>query len=82
MSQQRAQVAKNTNGSLVCIRNSAASRTREVIVPFYAALRPHSLNAVLRFGPLTTGDTELLEHVQRKARKLVKGLGTVLVKSS
>ncbi|KAK4818427.1 hypothetical protein QYF61_012961 [Mycteria americana] len=54
MSQQCAQVSKMANSILACIRNSVASRTREVIVPLK--------------------DIEVLECVQRRATKLVKGL--------
>ncbi|GAB0183150.1 hypothetical protein GRJ2_000780300 [Grus japonensis] len=75
MSWQCVLADKKGNSILGCIKRGVTSRSREVSLPLYSTLvRAHLEYCIQLWGPLHTKHMELLEQVQRRATKMIRGL--------
>ncbi|GAB0188161.1 hypothetical protein GRJ2_001281400 [Grus japonensis] len=76
MTRQCALAAQKANHVLVASKKARlAGQGREVILTLYSALmRPHLGYCVQLWGPQYRRDMELLERVQRRATKMIRGL--------
>ncbi|KAK4823641.1 hypothetical protein QYF61_004562 [Mycteria americana] len=74
MSLKCAFVAKNTNSPLGCSRQSVARRSKEVFLPLYSTGETLLECWVQAWAPQGKRHMDVLERVQRRAMKMIKGL--------
>ncbi|PKU38308.1 hypothetical protein llap_11386 [Limosa lapponica baueri] len=75
ITQQCVLAGQKTNCILGCLKRIMASRSREVILPLCATLvRPHLQYCIQLWDFQHKKDMDLLEQVQRRATKMIRGL--------
>jgi len=76
MTQQCVLTVQKANCILGCTKRSVASRAREVILRLCSTLvRPHLEYDIQLWSPQHSKGMEVLEWVQRRAKKMIRGLG-------